>query len=253
MKDGFMQQVDEPLNLYDYPINQFVAGFIGTPQMNFFDAVLTGTKNKVYLEFGEDKVLLPKEKVALICNLDAYLNTGKKIVFGIRPEDIKCNEALIGENKESCIKVGVEFIEGLGAETLLYCKTKDVIDNGDIIEVKSNLTAKVESRTLAKVGDEVEIYLNLAKAHLFDKDTEITIVARTEEGKAEIEALQAARVEEDRIKAEELAQKEAAEAEKLAIKLAKKNKFLKSIGLGKKETAENAEEATEEAPADEQE
>ena len=253
MKDGFMQQVDEPLNLYDYPINQFVAGFIGTPQMNFFEAVLTGTKNKVYLEFGVDKVLLPKEKVALICNLDAYLNTGKKIVFGIRPEDIKCDEALISANKESCIKVGVEFIEGLGAETLLYCKTRDVVDNGDIIEVKSNLTAKVESRTLAKVGDEIEIYLNLAKAHLFDKDTEITIVARNEEGKAEIEALQAARVEEDRIKAEELAQKEAEEAEKLAIKLAKKNKFLKSIGLGKKETAENAEEATEEAPAEEQE
>ena len=69
MKDGFMQQVDTPINLYDYPINQFVAGFIGTPQMNFFTGVLTGTKNKVCVEFGMEKIELPADKVKLICNL----------------------------------------------------------------------------------------------------------------------------------------------------------------------------------------
>ncbi len=252
MKDGFMQQVDEPLNLYDYPINQFVAGFIGTPQMNFFDAVLTGTKNKVYVEFGEDKVLLPKEKVALICNLDEYLNTGKPVIFGIRPENIKADAAIISANKESVISVNVEFIEGLGAETLLYCKTKDIVENDDIIEVKSNLTAKVENRTLAKAGDTIELALDLTRCHLFDKETEITIVARTEDGKAELEAMQAARVEEERIKAEERAAKEAEEAAKLAAKLAKKNAMLKKFGLGKKDAPveEIAEEVVEE-PAEE--
>ena len=60
MKDGFMQQVDTPQNLYDYPINQFVAGFIGTPQMNFFPATLTKSKNKVYVEFTNNKIALPK-------------------------------------------------------------------------------------------------------------------------------------------------------------------------------------------------
>ena len=251
MKDGFMQQVDAPLNLYDYPINQFVAGFIGTPQMNFFDATLTGTKNKVYLEFGEEKVLLPKEKVALICNLDAYLNTGKKLVFGIRPEDIKCNEQLIKDNPESCIKVDVEFIEGLGAETLIHCKTKDIVENTEIIEVKANMVAKVESRTLAEAGDEISIYLNLAKAHLFDKDTEITVVARTEEGKAELEALQAARVEEEKIKAEKLAEKEAQEAAKLAARLERKNAILGKLGLNKKNATEEV--ANEEANDKEEE
>jgi multiple sugar transport system ATP-binding protein len=244
--------VDEPLNLYDYPINQFVAGFIGTPQMNFFDAVLTGTKNKVYVEFGEDKVLLPKEKVALICNLEDYLNTGKPVIFGIRPENIKADPAIISANKESTISVNVEFIEGLGAETLLYCKTKDIVESDDIIEVKSNLTAKVENRTLAKAGDTIELALDLTRCHLFDKETEITLVARTEDGKAELEAMQAARVEEERIKAEERAAKEAEEAAKLAAKLAKKNAMLKKFGLGKKDAPveEIAEEVVEE-PAEE--
>ena len=249
MKDGFMQQVDTPINLYDYPINQFVAGFIGTPQMNFFDAVLTGTKNNVYIEFGEDKVLLPKEKVALICNLDKYLNTGKPIIFGIRPENIKADPAVISANKERVISVNVEFIEGLGAETLLYCKTKDVVENEDVIEVKSNLTAKVENRTFAKAGDNIELALDLTRCHLFDKETEITIVARTEDGKAELEAMQAARVEEERIKAEEKAAKEAEEAAKLAAKLAKKNAMLRKFGLGKKDAPveESAKEVVEEA------
>ena len=257
MKDGFMQQVDEPLNLYDYPINQFVAGFIGTPQMNFFNATLTGTKNKVYVEFGNDKVLLPKEKVSLICNLDDYLNTGKEVIFGIRPENIDCDEEAIKNSNESTIKVDVEFVEGLGGETLLYCKTSDVEDGDDIIEVKANLIAKVDSRTEAKAEDEIEIVLDMARCHLFDKATEITILARTEEGKAEIEAMQARRIEEDRIKAEELALAEEAEAAKIASKLEKKNSFLNKIGLSQRVKVEEvieeeiAEEESEETPSEE--
>ncbi len=256
MKDGFMQQVDEPLNLYDYPINQFVAGFIGTPQMNFFTATLTGTKNKVYVNFGNDKVLLPKEKVALICNLDDYLNTGKEVVFGIRPENIGCGEEAVKNANENSIKVGVEFVEGLGAETLLYCKTSDIEDSDDIIEVKANLIAKVDSRTEAEADDVIEIVLDMARCHLFDKATEITILARTEDGKAEIEAMHARRVEEDRIKAEELALAEEAEAAKIAAKLEKKSSFLNKIGLSQRVKVEEvveetAEEESEGTPSEE--
>ena len=254
MKDGFMQQVDEPLNLYDYPINQFVAGFIGTPQMNFFNATLTGTKNKVYVEFGNDKVLVPKEKVALICNLDDYLNTGKEIIFGIRPENIDCGEESIKAGKENIIKVGIEFVEGLGAETLLYCKTSDIDDSDDIIEVKANLIAKVDSRTEAKTDDHIDIALDMSRCHLFDKATEITLLARTEEGKAEIEELQARRVEEDRIKAEEKAAAEEEEAAKIAAKLEKKNSFLNKIGLSQRVKAEEvAPETVEEEEASDEE
>ena len=253
MKDGFMQQVDTPINLYDYPINQFVAGFIGTPQMNFFTGKLTGTKTKVCLEFGMEKIVLPKEKVQLIVNLDKYLNTDKEIVFGIRPEDIHDEEAWVNDPKKQTIEVKVDVVEALGAETLLYCKTRSEItpDDGEtiksIVDDVSNLTAKVDSRSSTKAGDTVKIALDIEHCHIFDKDTEVTILARSEENKAEIEALQVKREEEEAKKAAEAAAKlaeeeakAAAEAEKQRIKMEKK--------LAKK-AAKN--DPVEEAPAEE--
>ena len=235
MKDGFMQQVDTPINLYDYPINQFVAGFIGTPQMNFFNGKLTGTKNEVYLEFGLEKLLLPKEKVDLIVNLDKYLNTDKEIVFGIRPEDIHDEEAWVNDASKQTIEVKVDVVEALGSETLLYCKTRSEVlpDDGEtiksIVDDVSNLTAKVDSRSSTKAGDTVKIALDIDHCHIFDKDTEVTILARSEENKAEIEALQAKREEEEANKAMEAAKKlaeeeakAAAEAEKQRLKMEKK-------------------------------
>ena len=253
MKDGFMQQVDTPINLYDYPINQFVAGFIGTPQMNFFTGKLTGTKTKVCLEFGMEKIVLPKEKVQLIVNLDKYLNTDKEIVFGIRPEDIHDEEAWVNDPKKQTIEVKVDVVEALGSETLLYCKTRSEItpDDGEtiksIVDDVSNLTAKVDSRSSTKAGDTVKIALDIEHCHIFDKDTEVTILARSEENKAEIEALQVKREEEEAKKAAEAAAKlaeeeakAAAEAEKQRIKMEKK--------LAKK-AAKN--DPVEEAPAEE--
>ena len=257
MKDGFMQQVDTPINLYDYPINQFVAGFIGTPQMNFFTGKLTGTESKVYLEFGLEKIALPKEKVALICNLEKYLNTDKEVVFGVRPEDLHDEEAWIEETKNPAIEVKVDVVEALGPETILYCKTRSEQGSEEeenlksIVDDLSNLTAKVDSRSASKAGDKIKIGIDIAHSHLFDKETEITILARNQENKAEIEALQAKRAEEVAAKAaaeaEKLAAEEAkaaAEAEKQRIKmekkLAKKNKI---VDAPVEEAAEEAKDA----------
>ena len=262
MKDGFMQQVDTPINLYDYPINQFVAGFIGTPQMNFFTGKLTGTKNKVYIEFGLEKIALPKEKVDLIVNLDKYLNTDREIIFGIRPEDIHDEEEWIKNAKVPSIEVKVDVVEALGSETLLYCKTRsDEVDDGtikSIVDDVSNLTAKVDNRSTTKAGDTAVVALDIAHCHIFDKETEITILARSEENKAEIEALQAKREEEEAKKAAEAAAKlaeeeakAAAEAEKQRIKMEKKL----AKKAAKVEDAPVAEEvpteAAPEAPAEE--
>ena len=117
LKDGLIQQVDTPQNLYDYPANLFVAGFIGTPQMNFFDAVLTGTKAKVYVEFEGHKLAYPKEKMETIKNLEEYLNTGKKLVIGIRPEDFFESP----KASDPTVDIRVDVVERLGAESLLYC------------------------------------------------------------------------------------------------------------------------------------
>jgi len=253
MKDGFMQQVDTPMNLYDYPINQFVAGFIGTPQMNFYTGKLTGTKDKVMVEFGLNKIALPKEKVDLIVNLDKYLNTDKEIIFGIRPEDISDTTAEKKANAQT-IQVDVDVVEALGAETLLYCSTlkEEVVGQEgsfkSIDDEVSNLIARVDSRSATKPGQRVELVLDVNHCHIFDKETEITILARNQENKAEIEALQARREAEEAekaaIAAAKLAEQEAkaaAEAEKQRIKLEKK--------LAKKNAknqAEEVEEATEE-------
>ena len=250
MKDGFMQQVDTPMNLYDYPINQFVAGFIGTPQMNFYTGKLTGTKSKVNVEFGLNKITLPKEKIDLIVNLDKYLNTDKEIIFGIRPEDIKDDDASLKDAKNQIIEVDVDVVEALGAETLLYCSTLKEEDAEEssfksIDDEVSNLIARVDSRSATKIGQRIQIALDVNHCHIFDKETEITILARNQENKAEIEELQAKRQAEEAekaaIAAAKLAEQEAkaaAEAEKQRIKLEKK--------LAKKNAKNQAEEVEEE-------
>ena len=204
MKDGFMQQVDSPMNLYDYPVNLFVAGFIGSPQMNFFTGKLTGTKSKVYLEFGLEKILLPKSKVNLIVNLDKYLNTDKEIVFGVRPEDFHDEEIWINDEEKQKITVKIDVMEKLGSETLLYCKARlgeeDTAEKS-IVEDVHNMIAKVDSRSASKAGQTIQIAIDLNHIHIFDKATEVTILARNEENKAEIEALHIKREAEEAEKA----------------------------------------------------
>ena len=196
MKDGFMQQVDTPINLYDYPVNQFVAGFIGTPQMNFFPGVLTGTPKQVFVEFGLEKIALPKEKAELIVGLDKYLNTGRPIVFGIRPEDIHDEEMWLKNTKLPQIEISVDVVEALGSETIVYGKTRrEETGAGDALERsleedKSNVTAKVDSRSTTKAGDKIKVALDIIHCHLFDAENELTILARSLEHKAEIEAMQ---------------------------------------------------------------
>ena len=254
MKDGFMQQVDSPMNLYDYPVNQFVAGFIGSPQMNFFTGKLVGTKSKVYVEFGTDKVLIPADKVALIVNLDKYLNTDKEIVFGIRPEDIHDDDLWVKDSSKQVIEVAVDVIEALGAEKLLYCTTgkADETDGAEktLDDEVSNMIARVDSRSTTIAGQRVKVALDVNHCHIFDKETEVTIVARNEENKKEIEEIQARREAEEAekaaIAAAKLAEEEAkaaAAAEKQRIKMEKKLAKLNAKNA-------NVEEAVEEKAED---
>ena len=181
MKDGFIQQVDAPQKLYDFPANKFVAGFIGTPQMNFFDAVLTGTPDRVCVEFEGNSIVLPKEKSDKIENLELYLNTGKAVTFGVRPEDMHDEAAFVETSPETVVKVVVDVVEKLGAETQLYC----VFDNGtdgDDSEVKSlvdsekQMIARVDSRTKTERGQRISLAIDAMHCHLFDKETELTIL-----------------------------------------------------------------------------
>ena len=124
MKDGFMQQVDTPQNLYDYPVNLFVAGFIGTPQMNFFkESTLTSENGNVYVNFtGGNKILLPKEVAARIKNANEYIDTGKTVTLGVRPEDIHQDQVFIANSPDTVVNARIDVIEKLGAETQIYCE-----------------------------------------------------------------------------------------------------------------------------------
>ena len=182
MKDGFMQQVDTPQNLYDYPVNLFVAGFIGTPQMNFFkESTLSSKKGKVYVEFiGGNKILLPKSVASRIKNINEYLDTGKHITLGVRPEDIHQDQAFIANSPETVIKARIEVIEKLGAETQIYCELDHEGKESSVIDNSTQMIAKISSRAVVSLKDVVELAFDAHHIHMFDGETEATLLERDE-------------------------------------------------------------------------
>ena len=162
MKDGLIQQVDTPANLYTKPCNQFVAGFIGSPQMNFINVKLEKEGNDVYACFAVDKIKLPEGKASRP-ELAPYI--GKEVVMGIRPEDIHDEEAFLAAYPDAICSAYVEVTEMLGAETYLYLKIAD-----------TQFTARVHQRSTSKIGDTIKVGFEANKIHFFDKDTEVTIL-----------------------------------------------------------------------------
>lgn len=161
LKDGVIQQVDSPKKLYNEPDNLFVAGFIGSPQMNFIDATCVVEGEKVSLKFGEFSATLPPVKAKKL--IDGGYN-GKTVVMGIRPDDIDDSEISIETHKESLIEADVTGYELLGSEVLLYYQVADVA-----------MTARIPARTTAQMGDYIKLALDAEKIHVFDKETELTI------------------------------------------------------------------------------
>lgn len=182
MKDGFMQQVDTPQNLYDYPINLFVAGFIGTPQMNFFkNSTITEENGKIYVNFiGGNKILLPKSMVVKIKNLDEYKNTGRVVTLGVRPEDIHEDQAFISTSPDTVVKARIDVIEKLGAETQIYCDLDFENDKNTIVDNAAQMIAKISSRSPVELGEVVELAFDAKHIHLFDGYTESTMLERDE-------------------------------------------------------------------------
>ena len=161
MKDGIVQQVDTPQNLYNTPCNQFVAGFIGSPQMNFMDALVNVNGNDVTLKVGEHVLKVPASKKQAL--IDGGYD-GKTVVLGIRPEDVHDSQAFISNSPDSVIKSKIKVYELLGAEVFLYFDLEG-----------TQMTARVNPRTTLRTGDDAVFALDMEKIHLFDKDTELTI------------------------------------------------------------------------------
>jgi multiple sugar transport system ATP-binding protein len=161
MKDGLIQQIDTPQKLYDYPVNVFVAGFIGSPQMNFMDGKLVKEGNDYFVEVHGDKLHIDPSKVNN--NVVAYV--GKTIKVGIRPEDIYDDGAFLKANPKAVIDTTVEVSELMGSEVYLYLNYKG-----------ERLTARVVPTTTSGRGSQVKVGVDTTKLHLFDAETELAIM-----------------------------------------------------------------------------
>lgn len=161
MKDGVVQQVDEPIKLYDNPKNKFVAGFIGSPPMNFVTVDVKKEAEDIYVNEGNFVLKLPKK---FYHKIEGYIN--KKMILGIRPEHMYDILSFTGQIQEgSVIKLTVDFVELLGSEIYLH------LSSG-----KNNFVVKADPHTNVRPGQLIEIVVNLDKIHLFDIETEETIV-----------------------------------------------------------------------------
>ena len=155
MKDGYIQQVGAPKEIYDYPNNVFVGGFIGTPSMNF----LYGKIDPKGFFVGEGiKVEVPKGKIEM---LDKKGYKGKEVIMGIRPEDIHDDKNILQTYPNSAVKFKVDVAELLGSETNIFAK----VGNHDVI-------AKVDARTDINIGDEITLGFDMNKIHFFDMESE---------------------------------------------------------------------------------
>ena len=161
MKDGVIQQVDTPQNLYDKPQNLFVAGFMGSPQMNFLDAVVEVQGETAYLNVAGHSIPLPPAKSKKLIE-GGY--DGRSVTFGIRPEDVYDSEMYVETSPMSVFESQIKVYELLGAEVFLYFDLE-----------MFPMTARVDPRTTARPGDTIKFALDVEKIHVFDKETELVI------------------------------------------------------------------------------
>lgn len=161
MKDGFVQQIDTPINLYDHPCNKFVAGFIGTPQINFMLVKLKAENGSVSLEHGDIRLKAPDSFIQTGL-LDKYI--GSEVWLGVRPEDVHMYGSAIFDDSYSFDAV-IENIEVTGHETLLYTTASDV-----------PIVANIKADPNLKLGQTVKLAINMNKIHIFDISSEETLI-----------------------------------------------------------------------------
>ena len=158
MRDGVLQQVDSPTNLYDAPNNVFVAGFIGSPSMNFFSGSITGTTDEMYVDSGSVRIRVPQAQIEQI----GAANIGKEVIFGVRPEDIHHPQYMPAGVNEQLIEATVDVTEMMGNEIFVYMLTQD----------EQSFIARIDPRARVRNGDKLQMALNADKIHIFDRGTE---------------------------------------------------------------------------------
>lgn len=165
MKDGLIQQVGAPLEIYNNPNNVFIAGFIGSPAMNFMDVILRKEGEEYFVEnrIKTIKLRIPKEREGYFSSLAKYVD--QELVFGIRPEDIEDYEIAEEHLEEFSVDAIVDVTEPMGAEIYLYLSLSE----------DTTFIARVDAASSAKDGENNRVTINMHKCQLFDKDTEVSL------------------------------------------------------------------------------
>ncbi|HBM74744.1 MAG TPA: sugar ABC transporter ATP-binding protein [Clostridiaceae bacterium] len=161
MKDGVIKQVGSPQYVYDHPDNLFVAGFIGSPQMNFINTRSVEKDGKMFAQFDGSSLPIPDDKASIIRE-KGYV--GKDVVMGIRPENLYDGEQFLKEHPDYIIDAKVEVTELMGSETYLYLNV-----------VNTDMIARVDSQSKSKTGETIKLGFDMPKIHMFDKETELSI------------------------------------------------------------------------------
>ena len=175
MKAGYIQQIDTPKNLYKYPGNKFVAGFIGTPQMNFFEGTLKKVGDEVIIDFANSDAEITVPYTMMMKTMPLYLNGDKTVIIGLRAEDVSLDPEKV-EKSASKIKVKISHTEELGTETLVY---GDIDMNGNgFDDTGTRIIIKAGGFKDYKTDDILEAALDISAIHLFDKETEESILPR---------------------------------------------------------------------------
>ncbi|HEY8477447.1 MAG TPA: sn-glycerol-3-phosphate ABC transporter ATP-binding protein UgpC [Chloroflexota bacterium] len=171
LRDGVLQQLDTPQTLYDHPINMFVAGFIGSPAMNFFDARLVQDDGKLYVDTGQFRLRVPDSKKHLVQS-----HIGKEVTFGIRPEDIHERSEVPNADPEACAAAQVDVVEPLGSEVFVYFAMDG---QGKSLSVGGHdFIARMDPHTQLRAGQRTELVFNVEKLHIFDRQTQMSLTAQ---------------------------------------------------------------------------
>ncbi len=156
---GELQQIDPPRVLYEEPHNVFVAGFIGSPSMNFFEATLVAEEGNLYVDTGDFRAMVPAQRKSMYGNY-----VGRRVIFGMRPEHIHAANFAPPSITPSSLQGTVEVVELLGHELHLYVNTGS-----------RSMVAIVDTRSGPTIGGRVSLVMDMGNMHLFDKDTEVAI------------------------------------------------------------------------------
>jgi multiple sugar transport system ATP-binding protein len=162
MKDGVIQQAADPNTLYNHPVNLFVAGFIGSPAMNFIPGQFVEEKGALHFKATGIDVVMPEGKAQIIRS-KGYVN--REVILGVRPEDIHEEPVFLEASPNTVINANIEVAENLGHEMFLYLAGLG----------KENVIARVDGRSGLQEGQNVKLAIDMNKVHVFDKDTELNI------------------------------------------------------------------------------